>query len=375
MKIAIIGGHLTPALSVIEHLPKDVEVIYIGRKFALEGDPAYSLEYQAIHARNIPFIHITTGRLQRSFTSKTLPSLAKLPQGFMQAAKILKKEKPDVILSFGGYVSVPISIVGKLMGIPVVIHEQTLEAGLANRMVAPFANAICVSWESSKKFFPKKRVILTGNPSVTAIFESAKPHKMKKGVVPRLIIVGGSLGSHALNVLVEGCLADLLRQYEVLHQTGDAKEFHDFDRLATKRDTLGPVLRDRYSLTKFIDPKDIISVFESADLVVSRAGINTITTLLLLNKPALIVPLPTSQKNEQGKNAQFFKQHGLGEIFNQTIGTPEKFFILIDAMMKHKDRYQNIQSTEELIINKHSVQKIIDTITYVAKKSSTQTKN
>src|SRR5690348_9513348 len=102
MKIAIIGGHLTPALAMIEHFPKETDVVYIGRKFALEGDAAYSLEYQAIHSRGIPFFHLTTGRLQRSFTSKTIPSLMKVPKGFLQAYVLLKKLKPDILLGFGG---------------------------------------------------------------------------------------------------------------------------------------------------------------------------------------------------------------------------------------------------------------------------------
>ena len=370
MRIAIIGGHLTPALAVLEHLPKGMDAVYIGRKFALEGDTAYSLEYQAMHDRRIPFFHLTTGRLQRTFTPQTIPSLLKLPRGFWQAFRMLQTIKPDVILGFGGYVSVPVGIVGKMLGIPLIIHEQTLETGFANQILAPFADKICVSWKSSQKFFPANKAVLTGNPAVASLFEKSKPHRLTKGVLPRLVIVGGSLGSHAINALIEGCLEDLLKQYEVLHQTGDSKEFRDFDRLAQKRDSLGPILRERYTLTKFIDPDDIVSVFESAELVVTRAGINTITTLLLLNKPALVIPLPTSQKNEQLKNAQFFKQHNLGEIFNQTIGTPEKLFTIIDAMIKQKNSYTNTHATEELTTHKHSVQKIIDTVIYVAKKTS-----
>jgi len=370
MKIAIIGGHLTPALSVIEHLPKGTDPVYIGRKFALEGDPAYSLEYQVISSRNIPFFPITTGRLQRIITSQTLPSLLKLPGGFMQAYSILSKLKPDVIVGFGGYVSVPIGMVGKLLGIPLVIHEQTLEAGLANRMLAPFAEKICISWESSRKFFPQKKVVLTGNPVVATIFQSSRHHKINRGVLPRLVIVGGSLGSHAINMLIQGCIERLLKQFEVFHQTGDAKEFQDFDQLAKTRDSLGPTLRERYTLTKFIDPQEIVPILESADLVVTRAGINTITTLLLLNKPALIIPLPTSQKNEQQKNAIFLKKHGLGELFNQSIATPEKLFVLITAMMEQRNSYKNTKSTEELTLHTHAVQKIIDTLFYVAKKTS-----
>src|SRR5437879_2705078 len=108
MKIAIIGGHLTPALAVIRALPKDADVVYIGRKYAMEGDKAESLEYQIITTLGIPFVILHASRLQRQLTRHTIPSLARMPKGMMEAFKILKKQKPDIILSFGGYVSIPV---------------------------------------------------------------------------------------------------------------------------------------------------------------------------------------------------------------------------------------------------------------------------
>lgn len=364
MKILIIGGHLTPALAVIDALPKDVEVVYVGRKHALEGDKAVSLEYQAITARNIPFEQIQTGRIQRTFTRHTISSLLKLPQGFFQAYKLIKKIKPDVIVGFGGYVSVPICVAGAIFKIPIILHEQTLEAGLANKQLAKFAEKICISWENSQQFFPKGKTVLTGNPAVASIFEQSSVTKSPKKSLPTLVIVGGSLGSHAINILIEGCLEQLLEKYTIIHQTGDAKTFGDFDRLEKKKSTLPEALQDRYTLIKFIDPQDIISTFASATLVLSRAGMNTVTTLLVLNKPALLIPLPISQNHEQKKNAHFFKEHGLGEVVMQSTLTPTKLFDVIHAMIKQIDQYQNTKDTKELQIHTHAAQQIVDIINY-----------
>jgi len=367
MKILITGGHLTPALSTIEHLPKDAEILYVGRKYALEGDRAFSLEYKTVKKLHIPFAELKTGRLQRRVTLQTIPSLFKLPFGFLQAFIIVKKFKPDIVLGFGGYVSVPIGIAATFSGIPLVIHEQTLEAGLANRMLAPFATKICLSWQTSAKYFPLQKTVLTGNPAVATIFEQIKEVTKPATGMPKIVIVGGSLGSHAINMLVLGSLEKLVTHFRILHQTGDAKQFEDYDSLLVQKENLPQKLQDRYTPIKFIDPKDVIRLLQGADLVVTRAGINTITTLLMLDKPALVIPLPVSQNNEQRKNALFLKDHGLGEVVSQESLTAEKFFNNIHAMIKNRRKYKNNKDHSELEIHKHAAEKIIDILTYTEK--------
>jgi len=148
MKVILIGGHLSPALSLLEEL-KNEEVIFFGRKYSFEGDKALSLEYQLVEELNIPFVSITTGRLQRKLTRHTFSSFLKLPIGFFQSINALIKYKPDVVLGFGGYISIPVILASFVLRIPAVIHEQTLEAGFANKILSRFAQKICISWESS----------------------------------------------------------------------------------------------------------------------------------------------------------------------------------------------------------------------------------
>lgn len=333
MKIVVIGGHLTPALSLIDEL-KDHDILYIGRKRALEGDKALSLEYSTVLERNIKFRNLITGRFQRKFTIHTIPSLLKLPVGFFQSLFILRRFKPERIVGFGSYVQIPVVLAAFILRIPVVLHEQTLGAGLANRICSPFVKKICISWESSLKFFPKRKTVLTGNP-VRKEIERIHSSLLQEGK-PVLYITGGSLGSHSINLLVEKSLPELLKNFRVIHQTGDAKEFGDFERLSEKRESLEG--KSDYFIKKFLSPEETAQVLQSSSLVVSRAGINTITELIYLNKPCFLIPLPIGK--EQKQNSSFIKNLGLGETANQEDLTPTVFVGIIESMSKNSNNYK-----------------------------------
>ena len=371
MKIVITAGHMSPALCVVNALPKEDEVLFIGRKHAIEGDRALSLEYSTAKSLNIPFKSITTGRLQRKFTKHTVFSLFKFPYGILQAFFILKKFKPDIILSFGAYVSLPVTIAGFFLKIPIVVHEQTLEAGLSNRIASFFAKKVCISWENSRKFFPGSKVVLTGNPvrkfSCEAGSRSAIQLSISNEDIPMIYITGGSSGSHAINVLIEGCIEKLLKDYKVFHQTGDAKEFMDFERLQKLKETFGENLKKRYIIAKFIDPLQVGAILKKADLVVSRSGINTITELISLGKMSLLIPLPYAQNKEQKKNAVFLKELGLGEVFNQYDLTSEKLYDLINLMIKNIKKYEENAVNAQKKVSKDAENKIINVLNEVVK--------
>lgn len=373
MKIILTGGHLSPLLSLVDLLKKENEILIVGRKYALEGDRAISLEYREVQNKKVSFISITSGRLQRKFTIYTLYSLLKFPFGFIQSLFIIKEFKPSVVVSFGGYISLPVSIAAFLLKIPLVIHEQTLEAGLANRISSFFAKKICISWESSKKFFSKEKTVLTGNPirqfkvqtfgfssaslRAGAWGESSKFKVIEEGL-PIIYITGGSLGSHRINVLVEGCIEKLLDKFIVIHQTGDAQKYKDFEKLEKLRKTLDENLKRRYVIKKFLGQNEVAWVFEKADLVVSRSGINTITELLYFAKPSFLVPLPFSQNNEQLKNALFLQKEGLGEVVIDDKLNSERLYKKILLMIKNKDRYLKNKNKIKALIKKDAAEKI-----------------
>ncbi len=365
MKIVIVGGHLSPALSIIQNLEKD-EVYYIGRKHTFEGDKAVSLEYQEISKLGIPFFTIKTGRLQRTFTKYTLFSLAKLPVGFYQALKILRKVKPDVILSFGGYLSVPVGFSAHFLKIPLVLHEQTLEVGFANKILSPFAEKICVSWETSLKHFPKEKTVLTGNPIKKEILKVSKLSK-KTNDLPLIYVTGGSSGSHAINLLILETIEKLSKKYTVFHQTGDSQKYKDYDKLLEVKNNLDAKYSKNYIIKKFLDPETSAQIIKSSDLVIGRAGINTVSELIYLKKPALFIPLPFSQKNEQMKNAEFMKSLGLSEVISQDLVTDKIFLEKINYMLDNLTKYK----LKKEVLFENPEERIINVLRDVSKKKTT----
>lgn len=370
MKVVLIGGHLAPALSVLESLPKNTKILFIGRKYALEGDNALSLEYKTITSLKIPFIGLNTGRLQRKITKHTIFSLLKLPFGFVKSFLILTESRPDVVVGFGGYVSIPVISCAFILGIPVVIHEQTMEAGFANRLVSRFAKKICVSWSSSKKYFPKDKVILTGNPIrkfPAFLPPSGKQFSIFNNKLPTIYVTGGSSGSHYINVLIEKIVKKLLKTYNVIHQIGDAHEYRDFDRLKQLKESFPKELRENYILEKFIDPSQVGDLLRLSSLVVSRSGMNTVTELIYFEKPSIFIPFPFSQNNEQLKNAGFLEKIGLSVVLRQSDANPKKLLQTINFMFRRIDNYKIGKEKLESLPGKNAAQNVISVINYVYK--------
>ncbi len=364
------GGHFAPALALTQTLRKKRNaVLLVGRKYSIEGDRTLSFEYQSARKNKINFKPIISGRLQRQFTRYTLLSLLKIPYGFIQSYLIVRKFKPDVVLSFGGYVSFPVALCAFFLGIPVVVHEQTLEAGLSNRIVSILAKKVCISWRSSAKFFQRAKTVRTGNPIrkfkikplKTALGQNCLEDKEYKDF-PLLYITGGSLGSHAINQTVKECIEDLLGKFRVIHQTGNSKKYIDFDILSNLRAGLKQEQKDRYFIAKFIDSAYVGSVLYRADLIIARSGINTITELLYFGKPTIVIPLPFSQKNEQVKNAFFLKEMGLGEVLLQKdlsgITLKNKIF---ELFANRKSYLTNFAKAKEAIIQE-AAQNIVNVL-------------
>lgn len=339
MKILIAGTHFTTALATIEELKKyfGVEITYVGRKTTREGDPSKSSESEILPKLGIKFIPIKAGRLQRVFTIYTIPSLFKIPFGFIQAFFILMQEKPDVILSFGGYVVVPIVVWGWLLSIPIIIHEQTLVTGLANKISSYFAYKIAVSFKTDRDF-DESKVILTGNPIRSEITQAVS--NSQKNKLPVILITGGNQGSHVINLAVEDCLEKLLKIAYVIHQTGDSK-FGDYERLERQQN-------DRYMVQKWIT--DMGKVLKKADLVIGRAGINTLTEIAYLGLPAIVIPIPYLYADEQNKNAKFFEKLGLVKILDQTNLNSETLFKKIKLALNDLNKLRKHAKNAKKII-------------------------
>ncbi len=364
MKILVTGAHFTPAQAVIEELKKykDTNVVYVGRNTTREGDSSPSAESEILPKAGVKFIPITTGRLQKDFTIYTIPSLLKIPIGFLQAFYIILREKPDVILSFGGYVAVPLVIVGWLFSIPILVHEQTLVSGLANKISAIFADKIGLSFRSAKK---NNKTILTGNPLRKIILEPKKQLPAQyKGIqniaktqkTPIILITGGNQGSHTINVTVAEILPKLTKIACVVHICGENK-FKDFERLDAMGDFGG-----RYLVKKWIGP-EYGSLLVTADLVISRAGANTLSELAFLQIPAIVIPIPYLYKDEQNQNAKFFESLGLLKTLPQSKLSGPTLLTKIQESLKNIEQFKkNAKGAKRVIMPDAAKRLALETI-------------
>jgi UDP-N-acetylglucosamine--N-acetylmuramyl-(pentapeptide) pyrophosphoryl-undecaprenol N-acetylglucosamine transferase len=337
------GGHVSAAIAVLNELRKNhpkvyEKVVFIGGKRGMIKDPTPSLESRKIPELEIKFIPIRSGKLHRQFNLYTFKLLFGIFGGLIDAWKVLRREKPHVIFSTGGYVTTPVVIAASLLRIPSIIHEQTIVSGLANRISARFAKKILVSFEESKKFFPSKKTVHTGNPIRESRFKSdlnavrralgpqALPAKDKyfeaierfasDSSRPFIFITGGGLGSHRINTWVLENLEKLIDKYNVLLQTGDNQYMKDFKKLKKAIDQLPPDQQVHIQVTKWFGD-EIGYILKHANLVIGRPGANTVQELLATNKKAILIPIPWSSSNEQQLNAEFFIKNQTGKIVKQ----------------------------------------------------------
>lgn len=338
--ICMTGGHLTPAVAVIERIREDHKawnVVFIGRRFAMEGDKHDSIEYRFMTNARIPFYSLSTGRIQRWISLGAIVSLVKIPYGCLQALWILSTIRPNLIVSFGGYVAVPVVLAGWILGIPSITHEQTGIMGLGNRLISVVAKIVMVSDE--KLIEPdNSKIVYTGLPLRKALFDPPKaPSFPIKNNSPVLYITGGSTGAQSLNKYIYGCLPSLVKDFTIIHQTGE----RSFGRANVMKHTLPDQLKRRYIIKPFFDVKDLAWIYAHAILIVGRAGANTVGEIAALGSVGLFIPLPWSGNAEQQQNAETLVQQGSSDVIAQGEVTSQKIEKEIRRMILHIARYRN----------------------------------
>lgn len=364
--IVITGGHLTPALAVCEELVRqDWQIIFFGRKQATESDATSSVESRIIPRMGLKFVPLTTGRLQRRLTKHTISSLLKIPIGFCQSFWYLLKFRPSVILSFGGYVSVPVVLMGWLLNIPVVTHEQTTTQGLATKINIFFAQKICVSWEESLKHFPASKAVLTGNPVRKDIFEMDESwfKSLKfKSRKPLIFVTGGNQGSKVINEVIRKSLKKILLKANVFHQVGHLEKNNDYGLLLEAKRRLPLSLANNYQVFRYLTGKQMGTILAKADLVVSRSGANIISELLLLGKPSLLIPFPWLYGNEQVKNALMVKEAGSAEVLFQKDLSSTSLSHFLNKMLGNLGDYRSKAGKARKLVDPKAASKIVKVI-------------
>jgi len=326
------GGHISAALSIIASLQEKYVLdkehfLYVGGDLGMEGEkPGDSMEQKLMKDKDFNCKYIRPGKLQRSFSFNTIILLFRTILGFWDSYKIVKEYKPDIVISTGGFVTVHVCLMGKLFKAKIYLHEQTATVGLTNNVVGKISEKVFISFESSRKYFKKSEVILTGNLVRSDIFatkgqgkfaDTIRAMKEHQDQYPIIYISGGGLGSHLINSTVKECLPLLLQKYQVILQTGENKVFNDFKILQNTKESLPEELQKRFLPVTYIHGKDIGYLLNNIDLFVGRAGANTVYEMGVLQIPSIFIPIPWVTHNEQQENAQVLVDLGLAEIIQE----------------------------------------------------------
>lgn len=356
-KIIITGGHLTPALAVLEVLQKSGwEAFWIGEKKAIEGTKTTTLEHQVIPKLKVPFFKISHTKFQRYSPLTSILNSWRILVGTIQSTKILLNIRPKAVLSFGSYVSFPVILAAQLLRIPIIIHEQTAAAGLTNKLTQFFAKKVAISFPSSQKYFSAKKTVLTGNPIRKSIFSiRANKDKKAKNKIPVLYITGGSRGSQTINRVVADILETLLKEFVIYHQTGQL----DLEKFQKPK--------KNYFVASNYTPEEVNKIMLQADIIISRAGANTVLEIAACGMPAILIPLPFAQANEQTENAQTLARTGMAIIISQEKLEPNLLLEKVREIKTNIEQYKQHRDKAGKLVVEDAAERIVKLIEDVAK--------
>ncbi len=294
------GGSVTPLLAIAEGLRARSEAgeynfLWVGTEGGLEREMA---EQEGIAFKSIP-----AGKWRRYFSLKNFSGIFLTAAGFVRSLRLIRKWHPELILSAGSFVSVPVVWAGWLLRVPVVIHQLDARPGLANRLMAPCARAITVTFEKSLKDYGRKAV-WTGNPIRPRLYEKYLEHRAKikdDGSLPVVLVMGGGTGAAFINRLVEESIGEISNWCEVIHITGKNRSGEKIEA-------------DNYQSYEFLNLDELSWAYAAADFVITRAGIGALTELSALGKPCIIIPMPGSHQED---NAQVFHEQRAALVLKQ----------------------------------------------------------
>lgn len=343
------AGHVTPNIALLPELKNhNFDVHYIG---SYDG-----IEKKLIEEFDISYHGISSGKLRRYFDPKNFSDPFKVIKGYYESVKLMKKLKPDVVFSKGGFVSVPVVLAAKRCKVPTIIHESDMTPGLANKICIPCATKICANFPETVKALPTEKTVLTGTPIRKELFSGNKllglefcNFTINK---PVILVIGGSLGSVVVNEAVRSILPTLLEKYQIIHLCG--KDKVDQSLTGTKG----------YVQFEYIK-KELSDLMDAADLVISRAGANAICELLALRKPNILIPLSAAaSRGDQILNAGSFEKQGFSYVIKEEELTGETLEKAVETVFNNKESYINTMTKSKL---NNSIETIINLIESVIK--------
>ena len=304
------GGHFYPLIAVAEELNNiidkenlaDTEIYYCANK---------PYDKKILYENGITFRYVTSGKLRLDLSLRTIPDLIKAVIGVIQAIFVVFSIYPDVVFSKGGYVAFPVVFAAKVLGIPIIIHESDSVPGRVNKWSGKFARAVAVSYKQEIDYFPKEKVVHTGQPIRHALLEPTNEGAYEfldlEKDVPIILVLGGSLGAQKINYAIEEALPYLLEKYQIVHQAGK-KNFEEIRKL-TEATLVGNEYKYRYHVFDELNTLSLKMLAGVTDVVISRAG-STLFEIAHWGIPSIIIPITRSNGNHQIKNAYNYAREG-----------------------------------------------------------------
>ncbi len=323
------AGHVIPHFALLPHFTKDhIQLTYIGSKNGIEK--------KLVQEKNLPYIGISSGKLRRYFDLKNLTDPFRIVAGFFQSLYHLKKNKPDLVFSKGGFVSVPVVIAARVLGIPVIAHESDMTPGLANKLTAPFTQKILTTFEETLAYLPKEKSVFTGSP----VRDHLKYGDQHQGYSltnltpnkPIMMVMGGSLGAQKINTALREALPSLLNTFQIIHLCGSGNV----------DGTL--INQPGYVQFEYVN-EELPHLFAITDFMVSRAGSNAINEFATLQLPSLLIPLSRqASRGDQILNAESFAGKGYAHLLFEENLTPETLAQSIHTLYTQRDHYKTALS-------------------------------
>lgn len=334
-------GSVSPLLAVMAEIKSrqpESEFLFVGTY----GGP----EKTAVESYKLPFVSISAGKFRRYFDLRNFIDPFRIIAGFFQAIKIIRQFKPDAIMVAGAYVGVPVAWAGWLLRVPILVHQQDIEAGLANKLMANVAKKITVSFDVSLSDFPTKKAVLTGNPTRSEFYFCDKEKSRMlfdlKSDLPVILITGGGTGSQNINKLVEKLLPKITKFAQVIHTTGAKKSFS--------------FKSENYHQYEFLS-HEMPEALCAADLVVTRAGLSTLTELSIGAKPTVIIPLYATH---QEFNAKYFQKNNAAVVLSEPGLNPEMFVRLLRDLLSDKEKLKVLSENISKIMPRDGAKKVAE---------------
>lgn len=344
------AGHVTPNIALMPALKEaGFDIEYIG---SING-----MEKGLIEATGTPYHGISSGKLRRYFDWKNFSDPFRVLKGYGQAVSLMKKIKPDVVFSKGGFVSVPVVLAAKHCHIPAIIHESDITPGLANKIAIKGAKKVCCNFPETMKYLPADKAVLTGSPIRRELFSGNAENAIrlcnfKDHSKPVLLIIGGSLGSKIVNEAVRKVLPELLEKFYVIHLCGKGNLDNSLSG------TIG------YAQFEYAS-SELTDMFALADMAISRAGANSICELLALHKPNILIPLSAAaSRGDQVLNANSFKKQGFSYVLEEEHLTAESLLRAVEEVYDNRQKYIDAMAQSGQI---DSIGTIVDLIKAEAK--------